>query len=73
MKKILLLLLLLSGCRQEEICYQPIVEVYKIQPSFDKCKYYIYAIPPQLPLTDSIYVKRCDVYKVGDRFLLPCD
>lgn len=68
MKK-LLLLFLITACT-EEIVPTTLVEVYKIDKQFYHCAYYIYAVPPQLPLSDSVIVDKCGKYKVGDRFYI---
>ena len=71
MKKIIFIGLLLFSCVEEK--ERVYVEVSKIENSFFHCKYYIFAVPPQRPLTKEYIFNHCETYKVGDRFYIEVD
>ena len=69
MKKLLALVLLLSCAEPDSIYDKVYVEIYKVEKLSAGCRYYIFAIPPQMNLNDSTVVMKCGKL-IGDRLYI---
>ncbi len=67
MKKLLFVFLFMA-CQTEDPKPSVLVEVYKVKDRFYHSDYYIFAVPPQISLEDSILVDKRGKWNVGDRF-----